>query len=99
MSEVLPCETMAQAVDMDICGILAWKSALGGNQPVDVPNLRSPEKRDAYRNDHACTTSEVAGDQLLLRTSYPNMRNALMKCIKRWKNSGKRAKMQMATPI
>ncbi len=62
-----------QAVDMGICGILAWRSALNGNQPVDVPNLRNPEERDAYRNDHACTTPATAGDQLLPRTSYPNI--------------------------
>lgn len=54
-----------KAVDMGICGILAWRSILNGNVPVKVPNLRNPEERDEYRNDNACTSPEVAGDQLL----------------------------------
>ena len=58
------------AVDMGICGILGYSSALNGNIPIDVPNLRIPAERDAYRNDHACTTPEVAGDQLLPPTSH-----------------------------
>lgn len=59
-----------QAVDMGICGILAWRSVLNGNIPVDIPNLRDPAQRDAYRNDHACTNPEVAGDQLLPSWSH-----------------------------
>ena len=60
-----------QAVDMGICGILAYRSILGGNIPVKVPNLRNPEERDAWRNDNACTNPAVAGDQLLPVSSYP----------------------------
>lgn len=60
-----------QAVDMGICGILAFRSILNGNQPVKVPNLRNPAERDAYRNDRACTDPKVAGDQLLPCSSYP----------------------------
>lgn len=52
-------------VDMSICGLLAYRSILQGNQPVKVPNLRNKDERDAYRNDHACTTPSVAGDQLI----------------------------------
>ncbi|MBQ7827834.1 MAG: Gfo/Idh/MocA family oxidoreductase [Clostridia bacterium] len=59
------------AVDMGICGLLAYKSILDGNVPVKVPNLRNKEERDAFRNDHACTTPWVAGDQLLPRSSHP----------------------------
>ena len=54
-----------RAVDMGICGILAYRSILGGNIPVKVPNLRNKEERDAYRNDNACTNPAVAGDRLL----------------------------------
>ncbi len=61
-----------QGVDMGICGILAWKSACNGNIPIKVPNLRNPEERDAYRNDHACTTPAVAGDQLMPVTTFPH---------------------------
>ena len=56
---------------MGICGILAFRSILAGNQPVKVPNLRNPEERDAYRNDHACTDPKVAGSQLLPCSGYP----------------------------
>ena len=59
------------AVNMGICGLLAYRSALNGNVPVRVPDLRNPEERDAYRNDNACTTPAVAGDQLLPVTSHP----------------------------
>jgi len=58
------------AVDMGICGILAYRSILNGNIPVKVPNLRDKSERDAYRNDHACTNPEVAGDQLLPVSPY-----------------------------
>ncbi len=61
-----------KAVDMGICGILAYRSVLNGNIPIKIPNLRNPEERDAWRNDNACTTPEVAGDQLLPRTSLPH---------------------------
>ena len=57
---------------MGICGILAYRSILGGNIPVKVPNLRNPEERDAWRNDNACTNPAVAGDQLLPVSSYPD---------------------------
>lgn len=59
------------AIDMGICGILAHRSVLNGNIPMEVPNLRNKEERDAWRNDHACTTPAVAGDQLLPASSYP----------------------------
>lgn len=59
-----------KAVDMGICGILAWRSALNNNMPIDVPNLRNPEERDAYRNDNACTTPEVAGDDIVPTSTY-----------------------------
>ena len=54
-----------QAVDMGICGILAYRSILNGNVPIAIPDFRNKEDRDAYRNDRACTTPEVAGDQLI----------------------------------
>ncbi|MBE5867875.1 MAG: Gfo/Idh/MocA family oxidoreductase [Lachnospiraceae bacterium] len=60
-----------QAVDMSICGILAWRSVLNGNIPISVPDLRDPAQRDAFRNDHACPTPSVAGDQLVPSTSFP----------------------------
>ncbi len=59
-----------KAVNMGICGILAWRSALNGNIPIDVPDLSKPEQRDKYRNDHACTNPAVAGEQVVPRTVY-----------------------------
>ncbi len=60
------------AVDMGICGLLAYRSVLAGNKPMPVPNLRNKDERDAWRNDNACCTPEVAGDQLLPATSHPH---------------------------
>ncbi len=62
-----------QAVDMGICGILAFRSILNGKQPVKVPNFRNKEERDAYRNDNACTDPKVAGDQLIPCSAYPEI--------------------------
>ncbi len=59
-----------QAVSMGICGILAWRSCLAGNTPMEVPDLSKKEERDKYRNDHACTNPAVAGNQLVPKTSY-----------------------------
>ena len=53
------------AVDMGICGILAYRSVLNGGAPMDIPNLRNPAERDAWRSDNACTNPAVAGNQLL----------------------------------
>lgn len=53
------------AVDMGICGILAYRSNLMGGVPVEVPNLRDPNQRDVWRSDNACTSPEVAGNQVL----------------------------------
>ena len=50
------------AVDMCICGILAFRSMVNGGVSVKVPNLRNPEERDAYRNDTFCSDARVAGD-------------------------------------
>ena len=54
-----------QALDMGMCGLLAYRSILNGNQPVKVPNFRNPEEREEWRYDNACTNPELAGDQLL----------------------------------
>ena len=53
-----------RAVDMGICGILAYRSVLNGGAPVEVPDLRDPAQREKYRHDIACTNPRVAGDQL-----------------------------------
>lgn len=59
------------AVDMGICGILAYRSALNGNAPLRVPDLRDKAQRDAWRKDNACTTPAVAGEELLPVSTFP----------------------------
>jgi len=54
-----------KALDMGICGIMAYRSILAGNKPMPIPNFRNPEEREPFRNDNASTTPWVAGDQLL----------------------------------
>ena len=54
-----------RAVDASLCGIMAYRSILNGGSPVDIPDLRDKNVRDAYRGDIACTTKAVAGDQLI----------------------------------
>ncbi len=54
-----------RAMDMSLPGFLAYRSILAGSTPVDVPDFRDPQQREAYRNDHACTDPAVAGNQLL----------------------------------
>jgi predicted dehydrogenase len=44
-----------QAIDMGITGILAYRSILGGNVPLEVPDFRIPANREAFRDDHYCT--------------------------------------------
>ena len=58
------------AVDMGICGILGYRSVLAGNVAIDVPDLRDPAERDKWRHDNACTNPDIAGDQLLPRSSF-----------------------------
>lgn len=59
------------AVDMGMCGIMAFRSIMGGNIPVKIPDFRKKEDRDAFRNDNACTNKDVAGDSVLPCSSYP----------------------------
>ena len=58
------------AVNMGICGLLAYRSVLAGNISIDIPDLRDRAQRDRFRNDNACTNPSVAGDQLLPISSY-----------------------------
>ncbi len=54
------------AVDMGIVGILAYRSALAGGAPVDVPNLRNPEEREKWREDHKSSNPKIShGEDLL----------------------------------
>jgi hypothetical protein len=48
---------------MCIPGILAYRSIINDSARIDIPNLRIPAERDAYRNDKFCTFPHIAGDQ------------------------------------
>ena len=63
------------ALDMFLPGMLGYRSILNGNTPVEIPNLRNPEEREAYRNDNACTDPKVANEQLLptMSTGTPDI--------------------------
>lgn len=60
-----------QAVEMGICGILAYRSILNGNIPIDVPNFRNKEERDAYRNDRETTQPSTKDGKLVPNTTLP----------------------------
>jgi len=51
------------AVDMCIPGILGYRSICNGSISIDIPNLRNPEERDAFRNDTFCSFKNIAGNQ------------------------------------
>ena len=54
-----------EALDMGLCGLMAYRSILNGGVPVEIPNMRDKAVREKYRNDVACTDPDVAGEQLL----------------------------------
>ena len=54
-----------EALDMFLPGMFAFRSILGGNKSVDIPNLRNKDEREKWRGDTACTDPAVAGDMLL----------------------------------
>lgn len=64
------CIDIYQALDMALPGILGYKSILGGNTPFEVPDFRSKEVREAYRDDTACTNPSIAGDKLFPYCSF-----------------------------
>ena len=64
------CIDVYTAANMGMCGIMAWRSVLAGNVPMDIPDFRILPERDRFRNDNACCTPEVAGESLLPKTSH-----------------------------
>lgn len=54
-----------EAIDMWMVGQFGYFSALAGGATLEIPDLRSKEERDRYRNDTRCTDPQVAGDMLL----------------------------------
>lgn len=54
-----------EALDMFLPGLFAYRSILADGQPMEIPNLRDPAQREAWRNDTACTSAKAAGGSLL----------------------------------
>ena len=48
-------------LDMFLPGLIAYKSVFAGNKPLEIPDLRTKEARDKYRNDVWCVDPKVAG--------------------------------------
>lgn len=64
------CIDVHTGVDMSIVGILAYKSILSGNQPLDVPDFRVPENRERYQNDTFGFDPELCRDDLAPSCSF-----------------------------
>ncbi|MBR3641239.1 MAG: Gfo/Idh/MocA family oxidoreductase [Oscillibacter sp.] len=58
------------ALDMSLPGLLAYRSILNGNKPIDYIDFRDPKMRDLYRNDILCVDPKVAGDKALPQNSH-----------------------------
>ncbi len=73
-----------ESLDMTLPGMFAHRSILAGNVPMDIPNLRNKEERDAWRNDTACTDPKVAGDMLLptMQGGTPEIEDAVYDRVK-----------------
>lgn len=54
-----------EAIDMWMVGFFGYLSVLEGGSAQYIPDLRSKEIRNKYRNDRRCTDTSVAGEQLL----------------------------------
>ncbi len=50
-----------QALDMTLPGIQGFRSICNGNAPMDIPDLRDPKQREAYRSDTWCPDPALAG--------------------------------------
>lgn len=53
-----------EAFDMFFPGHFAYRSILNGGIPVDIPNFRNKEDREAFREDIFCTDPKVAKDKV-----------------------------------
>ena len=53
-----------EAMDMFLPGLFAYRSAMAGGAPMEIPDLRDKAQREKWRNDTACTDPAAAGDML-----------------------------------
>ncbi|MCR5484016.1 MAG: GNAT family N-acetyltransferase [Clostridiales bacterium] len=60
-----------EALDMYLPGHFAYRSALAGGIPMDIPDLRNADERDKWRSDASCT-DPAAGENALPSYSKGN---------------------------
>lgn len=58
-----------QALDMSLPGLLAYRSIMQGNSPIDFPNFREKEDREIWRGDNWCTNPKL-GDKAVPVSSF-----------------------------
>lgn len=54
-----------EATDMFLPGLFAYKSALNGEIPQEIPDFRDKKVRERYRGDVACVDENIAGKDVL----------------------------------
>ena len=59
-----------QALDMGIPGLMAYRSILNGNIPMEVPDFKKLENREKYRHDHLSTNPASSGEDRLPNCSF-----------------------------
>jgi hypothetical protein len=64
------CIDVYTALDMGLPGLLAYRSILNGNTPLEVPDFRKPEVRELYRKDNKSTNPNAAPEDKLPICSY-----------------------------
>ena len=64
------CIDVYQALDMGVTGILAYRSILNGNMPMEVPDFRKLENRDKYRHDQLSTNPAALEENRLPNCSF-----------------------------
>lgn len=79
-----------EALDMCIPGLLAHRSVCNGSIPIDVPNFRNKEEREAYRNDTWSTWGEGKNKAPYTRDGNPEIPDAVYDRIRQeWLDSQK----------
>lgn len=59
-----------QALDMGLPGLLAYRSILNGNTPVEVPDFRDKEIREQFRYDHLSANPKASATDRLPLCSF-----------------------------
>lgn len=54
-----------EAMDHFLPGMFAYYSAMNGNVPMAIPNLRLPEERTRWREDRRCTDTKNKDNQIM----------------------------------